>query len=185
MGGSAVAEKPEAEEKDGAEKKPLWWGVAAGTVILSLAVGYRIVTGSGDVNIQTNGDGIQVKITEAQKTIESAQEELRSAQQQLKDRESALGKREQALNEREAKVQELIASLDKTTPSPSPHPLTPQQAQAELKKLRASPPVAAAAPMPVEATPVKSRLEKLEQLRSVLVKTNTELNAAKAPAAAN
>jgi len=183
MGDTAVADKPEAEEKDGAEKKPLWWGLAAGTVILSLAVGYRIVTGNGAVDIQTGADGIQVKISQAQKTIESAQEEVSSAQQQLKDRESALSRREQALSEREAKVQELIASLDKTSLTPVPHPLTPQQAQAELKKLRASPPVAAAAPMPVETTPVKSRLEKLDQLRSVLAKTNTELNAAKAPAA--
>src|SRR6185503_18618968 len=107
MGEAAVADKPEAEEKDGAEKRPLWWGLAAGTVILSLAVGYRIVTGNGAVNIQTGADGIQVKISEAQKTIESAQEEVSGAHQQLKDRESALGKREQALTEREAKVQEL------------------------------------------------------------------------------
>ena len=68
------------------------------------------------------------------------------------------------------------ARTDKTTPARGL--LTPQQAQLELKKLRAAPPLAAGAPEPQA---VKSRIEKLDRLKATLGQTSLELKAAAPP----
>lgn len=179
MGESAVAPKAEAADKSGGDRTPLFWGLAIAIVIISAAVAYRIIKTDGAIDVTGGVDGIQVKISQAQKTILSAQQEVSDAQHQLDARETDLKQREQTLQQREAKVQELLASMDKATPAS--RMLTPQQAQVELKKLRAAPAAAVAtAPEPVA---VKARLEKLDQLRATLGKTSTELKAASKPAA--
>ena len=162
-----------------AMRNPISWALAVGLVLVFAAVAYRIVKSDGSVDVKGGVDGIQVKITQAQKTIESAQQEVSDAQRQLAAREAALKQQEQSLRDREAKAQELLASLDKTTTTP--RTLTPQQAQVELTKLRAQPPVAVTAPEPVA---VKSRIERLDQLKGALGKTSIELKAASKPAAA-
>lgn len=177
MGETAALSKEDADEKGGAEKKPLWWSLAFGIGVLSLAVAYKIVKSDGQVDFQGGVDGIQVKVSQAQQTIASAQQEVADAQKQLDDRESRLKAQEQALQDRETKVQELLASLDHTEKAPAK--LTAQQAQTELKKLRATPPVAAGVPAP-EQVAVKDRIDKLNELRSNLDKTSVELKAAAA-----
>lgn len=184
MAETAALAKEDDDEKSGTEKKPLWWGLAAGVVILSVAVAYKIVKSDGNVDFQGGMDGIQVKISQAQKTIASAQQEVADAQKQLDEREAQLKTQQQALQEREAKVQELLASLDKTETS-VPRKLTAAQVQTEIKKLRAAPPVAAAgAAAPASAKPMKASIDKLTELRESLDKTNGELKAAAQPAAA-
>jgi chromosome segregation ATPase len=181
--GETAAAKTEAES-DGASaqaRKPLYWGLAVAMVIVSSAVSYKIVKSDGQVDVKGGLDGIQVKISQAQKTIASAQQEVTDAQRQLDTRETSLQQQEQALHEREAKVQDLLASLDKTDKTtPAPRLLTPQQAQVELKKLRSSPPPLAAAPEPVA---VKSRIEKLDRLKDNLGQTSIELKAVARPMA--
>lgn len=148
-------------------------------MVVSSAVAYKIVKSDGQIDVKGGLDGVQVKITQAQKTIASAQQEVSDAQQQLDAREASLKQQEQALREREAKVQELLVSLDKTDKTtPAPRPLTPQQAQVELKKLRAAPPLAASAPEPQA---VKSRIERLDRLKATLGQTSLELKAAAPP----
>jgi chromosome segregation ATPase len=166
----------QADDKSAADRRPIYWALAIGLVLVSAAVSYKIVKSDGSVDVTGGVDGIQVKITQAQKTIESAQQEVSDAQRQLDAREASLKQQEQSLREREAKVQELLASIDKTTTAP--RTLTPQQAQLELKKLRAAPPVAAGAPEPVA---VAARIEKLDQLKGALGKTSIELKAAVKP----
>lgn len=156
------------------DRRPLWYGIAVGIVILSTAVGYRVVNSQGPVDFKGGVDGIQIKVSQAEKVIESAEREMKAAQQQLDEREAALKKREQELREREGKVQELVAGLG-PTPSGAPR-LTTKQARVELEKLQAAP---LSSPMPSMA--VKPRLEKLEELRGSLQKTNTELKAAAKP----
>jgi chromosome segregation ATPase len=156
------------------DRRPLWYGIAAGVVILSMAVGYRVVNTQGSVDFKGGVDGIQIKVSQAEKVIESAEREMKAAQQQLDEREAALKKAEQDLRARELKVQELLAGL---TPTPSAAPrLTPKQARVELEKIQAAP-----LSTPLPNTAVKSRLEKLEELRGNLQKTNTELKAAAQP----
>lgn len=179
MGEAAAAPKEDAEESGGSERKPLWWALAFGVVVLSCAVSYKIVKADGQVDFQGGADGIQVKISQAQKTIASAQQEVADAQKQLDERESHLKQQETALQEREAKVAELLASLDHTDKAAAK--LTAQQAQTELKKLRTAPPLAAAAGAGA-ASPVKVRIDKLGELRSDLDKTSAELKAASKPA---
>lgn len=160
------------------ERRPLWYGVAAGIVILSVAVGYRIVQSDGAVDFSGGVDGIQIKISQAEKDIASAQREMVAAQQRLDEREGALKKTELELRAREAKVQELLASL---TPEPSVVPrLTPKQVRVELEKLQAAP---LATPTP-SAMAVKPQLDKLEALRGSLRRTNSELEAAAKPRSA-
>ena len=168
----------QAEDKSAADRRPIYWALAIGLVLVSAAVSYKIVKSDGSVDVKGGVDGIQVKITQAQKTIESAQQEVSDAQHQLIAREASLKQQEQSLRDREAKVQELLASVDKTTTAP--RTLTPQQAQLELKKLRAEPSVAAGVPEPIA---VKSRIEKLDQLKGALGKTSIELKAASKPPA--
>ena len=156
------------------DRRPLWYGIAVGIVILSMAVGYRVVNSQGPVDFKGGVDGIQIKVSHAEKVIESAEREMKAAQQQLDEREAALKKAEQDLRAREVKVQELLASL---TPTPSAAPrLTVKQARVELEKIQAAP---LSSPMPSMA--VKPRLDKLEELRGNLQKTNTELKAAAQP----
>lgn len=180
MGDAAGPAKDEAaaegEGGTGATRMPLYWGLAVALVIISAAVAYRIVKSDGPVDVKGGLDGIQVKISEAQKTIASAQQEVTDAQRQLDAREAALAGQEQALHEREAKVQELLARLDKTDQTtPAPSKLTPEQARLELKSLRATPIPAGAAP---ELLAVKSRIEKLDRLKATLGQTSVELKAA-------
>src|SRR5688572_12975429 len=157
------------------ERRPLWYGVAAGIVILSVAVSYRIVQSEGAVDFSGGVDGIQIKISKAERDIESAQREMSAAQQRLDEREAALKKSELDLRAREAKVQGLLASL---SPEPSAGPrLTPKQVRVELEKLQAAP---LATPTP-SAMAVKPQLDRLEALRGSLRKTNTELEAAAKP----
>jgi chromosome segregation ATPase len=177
MGEAATLPKEEAEEKSGAERKPLWWALAFGIGVLSLAVAYRIVKSDGNVDFQGGMDGIQVKISQAQKTIASAQQEVADAQKQLDERDALLKAREQAMTERETKVQELLASLDK----PAAPPQQVHEAQTQLRKLRATVTPPPAAPEP---TAMKVRIEKLDELRANLNKTNAALGAAAKPAAA-
>jgi chromosome segregation ATPase len=173
--GAAEGERASAEART-----PLYWGLAVALVVISGAVAYRIVKSDGQIDVKGGLDGVQVKITEAQKTIASAQQEVTDAQHQLDARETALNGQERALREREAKVQELLARLDNTTPAPSK--LTPEQARLELKSLRATPLAAAAAPEPLA---VKSRIEKLDRLKATLGQTSVELKAAAGPSAAH
>jgi chromosome segregation ATPase len=180
MGEAAATAKDEAaaegERGGGAARSPLYWGLAVAMVIISAAVAYRIVKSDGQVDVKGGLDGIQVKITEAQKTIASAQQEVTDAQRQLDAREAALTSQQQALHDREAKVQELLARLDKTDKTtPAPSKLTAEQAQLELKSLRATPISAGAAPEPLA---VKSRIEKLDRLKATLGQTSVELKAA-------
>lgn len=179
MGQAAAASKEDAEESGGGtERKPLWWALAFGVVVLSCAVSYKIVKADGQVDFQGGADGIQVKISQAQKTIASAQQEVADAQKQLDEREAHLKAQESALQEREAKVDELLASIDHTDKTPTK--LTTQQVQTELKKLRTAPPLAAGMGAP---NPVKVRIDKLGELRSDLDKTSAELKAASTKAA--
>src|SRR5689334_6210453 len=149
--------------KSSEERRPLWYGVAAGIVILSVAFGYRIVNGNEQVDFSGGVDGIQIKISQAEKAIESAQREMKAGQQQLNEREAALKKAESELRTREAKLQELLSSL---TPPAGPTPvagatprMTPKQVRAELEQLQAAP-LASPTPSTME---VKPRLEKLEE----------------------
>lgn len=180
MGASGTSGNAKGEgESNAAARTPLHWGLAAALVIISSAVAYKIIKSDGQIDVKGGLDGVQVKITQAQKTIASAQQEVSDAQHQLDAREGSLKQQEQELRDREAKVQELLASLDKTDKAtPAPRSLTPQQAQVELKKLRAAPPLAAGAPEP-EA--VKSRIEKLDRLKANLGQTSIELKAAAQP----
>ncbi|HVY30267.1 MAG TPA: hypothetical protein VHB79_27105 [Polyangiaceae bacterium] len=173
MGQAAAASKEDAEESGGSERKPLWWALAFGVVVLSCAVAYKIVKADGQVDLQGGADGIQVKISQAQKTIASAQQEVADAQKQLDEREAHLKEQERALQDREAKVAELLASIDQTDKTPAK--LTTQQVQTELKKLRTAPPLAAGMGA---ASPVKVRIDKLGELRNDLDKTSAELKAA-------
>jgi chromosome segregation ATPase len=158
------------------DRRPLWYGIAAGIVILSSAVSYRIIKSDGPVDFSGGVNGIEVKISQAQKTIESAQREMSAAQEQLDERAAALKKMEKELHEREARIDQLLASL---TPTPSAAPrLSVKQARAELEKIQAQP----VAMAPAEPMAVKPRLDKLEELRTSLQKTNTELKAAGRPA---
>lgn len=174
MGELAAEAKADEAEGHGSEKKPLWWGLAIGSVVLSLAVGYRIARSDGSVDFQTGVNGIQVKIDQAQKTIESAQREVASAQTSLEQREADLVKREAALKEREAKLEDLLASAagqQKLTSS----------TRNKLKELQTAPPV----PKPsVDKPSVKANIDNLNQLRGNLQKTSTELEAARAAPAA-
>lgn len=170
---------PEQSEASGggAERRPLWYGLSAAIVILALALGYRIAKGDGQVDVSGGADGIQVKISQAQKTIASAQQEMAAAQQQLDERQAALAKAEQALKERDRQLQALVAQLTSSAASSEPK-LSPKQAQAELKRLQSSAlPVSSASQIAV-----KPRLEKLDELSKTLGKTSSELSvAAKAP----
>jgi hypothetical protein len=163
------------------ERRPLWYGVAAGIVILSVAVGYRIVSGSEQVDFSGGVDGIQIKISQAEKAIESAQREMKAGQQQLNEREAALRKAEQELRARESKLQELLANLSPpATPTPSAGAtprLTPKQVRVELEKLQAAPVTSPTPP----AMEVKPQLERLDELRGSLHRTGTELKAAARP----
>jgi chromosome segregation ATPase len=191
MGEAAAIAKDEGaaegERASAGARTPLYWGLAVAMVVISGAVAYRIVKSDGQIDVKGGVDGIQVKITEAQKTIASAQQEVTDAQHQLDARETALKGQEQALHDREAKVQELLARLDKSDTTdrtdkttPAPNRLTPEQARQELKSLRATP--LAAAPAPELA--VKSRIEKLDRLKATLGQTSVELKAAAGPSVA-
>ncbi|MES1184778.1 MAG: hypothetical protein ABUL60_13270 [Myxococcales bacterium] len=171
------------ERASASARTPLYWGLAVALVVISGAVAYRIVQSDGQIDVKGGLDGIQVKITEAQKTIASAQQEVTDAQHQLDARETALNSQERALREREAKVQELLARLDKTDKTtPAPSKLTPEEARLELKNLRTTPLAAGAAPEPLA---VKSRIEKLDRLKATLGQTSVELKAAAGPSAAH
>lgn len=161
----------------GSERRPFWYAVSAAIVILALALAYRIAKGDGQVDVSGGADGIQVKISQAQKTIASAQQEMAAAQRQLDERQAALAKAEQALQERDQQLQALIAQLTRSAASSQPQ-LSPKQAEAELKRLRGSAlPLSTGNPMLV-----KPRLEKLDELSRTLGKTSSELSvAAKAP----
>jgi septal ring factor EnvC (AmiA/AmiB activator) len=179
MGEATALDKEGADQKNGGEKKPLWWGLAVAMVILSSAVAYKIVKSDGQVDFEGGIDGIQVKVSQAQKTIASAQQEVTAAQKQLDERDTALKAREQALSEREGKLQELIATLDRSQQQAAPRAaLSP--ARTELAKLRAAPLPAPVAPEPVA---VKARIDKLSEFRDTLDKTNVALKAAAKPAA--
>jgi chromosome segregation ATPase len=173
MGELAAEAKADEAGGQGSEKKPLWWGLAIGSVVLSLAVGYRIARSDGAVDFQTGMNGIQVKIDQAQKTIESAQQEVVSAQTALEQREAELAKREAALKEREAQLAQLLASAE------AQRQLT-SSTREKLKELQT-----AAPPVPkVEKPSVKANIDNLSQLRGNLQKTSTELDAARAVPAA-
>src|SRR6185436_12908456 len=164
MGEATALEKEGGDPKNGGEKQPLWWGLAVAMVILSLAVAYKIVKSDGQVDFEGGLDGIQVKVSQAQKTIASAQQEVTAAEKQLDERDAALKAREQALSEREGKLQELIATLDRNQPQATPRTAM-SPARAELEKLRAAPLPSAVAPEPVA---VKARIDKLSEFRDTL-----------------
>lgn len=163
------------------ERRPVWYALAVAIVLLTAAVSYRIVKTDGDIDVQGNKDGIQVKITQAQQTIDSAQHELSELSKQLDQRQAAIEKAELELTTRQAKVAELLASLEPSTPSGN-RPRTIVQlraAEEQLKTLRSAPPLATVAAPAPEA--VKARVTKINELQQKLSKTSADLKAVQRP----
>jgi small-conductance mechanosensitive channel len=166
----------EAGQAKSDDRRPLYYAGAFAIVVITLAVAYRIVGSSGAIDVKGGLDGIQVKISEAQKTIESAQQQMTDAQRQLDQREAALRASEEALRAREAKVETLLAGMTTTPAAPTPR-LSVREARVELDKITAAPSVL---PAP-SASPARPQLEKLGELRDKLGKTNFEIKTAAKP----
>jgi chromosome segregation ATPase len=161
------------------DRRPLYYAGAFAIVVITLVVSYRILKTDGAIDVKGGLDGIQVKISEAQRTIDAAQQQMADAQRQLDQREAALRASETELRAREAKVESLLAGMTTTPAAPTPR-LSPREARVELEKITAAP---AIVPAP-SALPARPQLEKLGELRDKLGKTNIEIKTAAKPLAA-
>lgn len=154
------------------ERRVLYHAIGAAVVILSLALGYRIMTAEGDVDVAGGADGLSVKITQAQSTIESAKFELEEAKKQLDAREAALTSAELALKDKERRVQELLEQLTPTVTDSSKPKL--HDVSNALKQLQAERPTRAL-PAPTGAQTLQQRVSKIDDLQRQLARTNESL----------
>ncbi|MGC4086882.1 MAG: hypothetical protein QM756_03080 [Polyangiaceae bacterium] len=155
------------------DKRPLYYALAIGIVMLTAAVSYRIVKTDGDIDVQGSKDGIQVKITQAQETIDSAQQELSELGKQLDQRQAALEKAEAELRARQDKVTELLGRLEKMSDKPKPAQVKAVQAELDTLGKAPTPSIAVAS----NDEQVKTRVAKLTELQRKLSVTSSELKA--------
>src|SRR5262245_57417654 len=122
------------------DRRPLYYAGAFAIVVITLVVSYRLLKTEGAIDVKGGLDGIQIKISEAQRTIDAAQQQMTEAQRQLDQREAALRASEEALRAREAKVESLLASATPTPAAPTPR-ISMREARVELEKITAAPAV--------------------------------------------
>lgn len=155
------------------ERRVLYHAIGAAVVILSLALGVRIITAEGDVDVAGGTDGLSVKISQAQTTIESAKYELEEAKKQLDAREAALTSAELALRDKERRVQELLDTLTSTVTSSSKPKL--HDVSNALKQLQAERPTRGLPAPPAGAYTLQQRVSKIDDLQRELTRTNESL----------
>jgi multidrug resistance efflux pump len=146
-------------------KKPFWYGLAVGVVVLAIAMAYKIVVTPGPVLFKTTSEGFSVEIDKASREVQDAERLLGELRDQLALKDKELQQADSALRARDESIKQLLAKLDATRPGLANPAAT--KARLDLSRLLAQTVRVATTPA-ADAAKLKLANEKLNQASSTL-----------------
>jgi uncharacterized protein HemX len=146
-------------------KRPFWYGLAVGVVVLAIAMAYKIVVTPGPVLFKTTSEGFSVEIDKASGEVQDAERLLGELRDQLTAKDKELQQADSDLKARDERITQLLASLDAARPGLANPAAT--AARRDLARLLAQPARLTTNPA-ADAAKLKLASEKLNQASSTL-----------------
>jgi len=112
--------------------KPFWYFVGPGVLVVLLAIGYRVYTGSGGT---IDVEGVKVEVDNAQQGISAAQSIVDQLTKQAASQSSEIEALESQLSQAQARIRQLVADIQRLPASAA----TKSSAQAALNESFAKP----------------------------------------------